>query len=222
MELLENIFFGLFLLGFVFTLVSAVMSGAFTHGFGDGSSFDAHGAHPEQLGGDVGPTAGEGHPEVGWTQHSLSTFSPLSPTVISAFLTAAGGMGWIALRWWQWGPLASTALSLGSGLAFAVLVFALFAALFRVTQGSSVGEVQGMIGKEAEVTLPIPSGGAGQVAYVQLGQRCLAIARCADAAAVPVGAKVTIKTTDGNVFVVEESRESWVGRTKSSGAGAAR
>jgi hypothetical protein len=214
MEILENVFLGMFLLGFLFTVLSAVMSGAFGHAFGEGSAFDAHAADGGAMGGDVGPTVGEGHPEVGWAQHNLPTFSPLSPTTISAFITAAGGMGYVSLVWWEWGPWGSGALALGSGLLFAAILIALFSFIFGATQGSSVVVLDSLVGAEAEVTTPIPSGGLGEVAYVRNAQRSVMSARCADAAAVPKGAKVVIKSVAPAVFVVEESRESWLARSK--------
>ena len=213
MELLESIFLGMFLLGFLFTVISGVMSGAFGHAFGEGSAFEG-GAHPEGMGGDVGPGVHEGTPEVGWAQHGLATFSPLSPTTISAFVTAAGGMGYVALAWWEWGPWTAGALALGSGLVFAALVFALFYAVFRSTQGTSVVEVGSLVGHDAEVILAIPSGGAGEIAYVSKGQRNVMQARCADAAEVPRGARVVIRSVSSTVFTVEESRESWLARSK--------
>jgi len=212
MELLESIFLGMFLLGFLFTVISAVMSGAFEHAFGEGSAFE--GGHPEVMGGDVGPTVHEGAAEVGWAQHNLATFSPLSPTTVSAFVTAAGGMGYVSLVWWEWGPWGSGALALGSGLVFAALVFLLFAAVFRSTQGTSMVETRSLVGTQAEVSLAIPSGGPGEVTYVQKGQRSTMQARCADAAAVPRGAIVVIKSVSPTVFVVEETRESWLARSK--------
>jgi len=215
MELLESIFLGMFLLGFLFTVVSALMSGAFGHAFGEGSALDAATAtHPELMGGDVGPTAGEGSPEVGWAQHELATFSPLSPTTISAFITAAGGMGYVALAWWEWSAWAAGALSLASGLVFSAIVFGIFALLFKVTQGSSIVALGTLVGVEAEVNSVIPSGGLGEVAYVRQGQRHVMPARCSDAATVPQGARVVIKSVSPKVLVVEETRQSWLTRSK--------
>jgi hypothetical protein len=214
MELLESIFLGMFLLGFLFTVLSAVMSGAFGHAFGEGSAFDAHGTEIGHMGGDAAPGAFEGQPEVGWAQHDLATFSPLSPTTISAFITAAGGMGYVALAWWEWGPWGAGALALGSGVAFAVLLFALFTFIFGATQGSSMVHIGSLVGTEAEVTTPIPSGGLGEIAYVRNAQRSVMSARCADGASVPKGARVVIKSVSPTVFVVEESRESWLARSK--------
>ena len=155
MPVLESIFLGMFVLGFLFTLVSAVMSGAFSHAFGEGSAFDAvHGSHPDVMGGDVGHAAGGGHAEVGWSGHDLSTFSPLSPTTLSAFVTAAGGMGYVAMAWWQWGPWGAGVLAVGSGVAFSALLFVLLAYLFRVTQGSSVVALDSLVGVEGGAVSP--------------------------------------------------------------------
>jgi hypothetical protein len=218
MEVLENVFLGMFLLGFLFTVVSALMSGAFGHAFGEGSAFDAHGGHIGQMGGDVGPTAGEGTPEVGWAQHNLATFSPLSPTTISAFLAGAGGIGYLALHSWEMGTGPAILLAVVSGLAFAGLVLGVMTWAFRATQGSSLVAQTSLVGAEAEVLTAIPPGGIGEIAYVKAGQRNVMSARCADGAAVPRGAKVVVKSVSAAVFVVEESRESWLSRTKSGAA----
>ena len=214
MELLENIFLVMFLLGFLFTVISALMSGAFGHAFGEGTAFDSHGGHIGHMGGDVGPTAAEGTAEVGWAQHNLATFSPLSPTTISAFLAGAGGIGYLCIHSWDFGMGASILTAAASGLLFAGLMFGLIAWMFRATQGTSMVHQSGLVGVQAEVTIPIPSGGMGEVAYVSAGQRNVMSARCADAAAVPQGAKVVIKSVSPTVFVVEESRESWLARSK--------
>jgi len=214
MELLENVFLGMFLLGFLFTALSAVMSGALGHAFGEGTAFDAHGAHPEIMGGDTAHVPGAGHAEVGWAQHNLASFSPLSPTTISAFITAAGGMGYVALAWWSWGPWAAGALALGSGIVFAALVFALFTFVFSHTQGSSLVEMDSLVGTEGEVSVPIPSGGLGEISYVRGGQRSVLSARCADGAAIAKGARVVVKSVSSTECVVEETRESWLARSK--------
>ena len=218
MPSLDDIFLLMFLVGFLFTLASAVMSGAFGHAFGEGSAFDAHGAHIGHMGGDHGALPGHGHPEVGWAQHSLSTFSPLSPTTISAFVTAAGGMGYVSMKWWEWSPLNASLLAAASGLIFAAIVFGLFSFIFRVTQGSSLLELDALVGVEADVTLALPPGGLGEVTYVRGGQRCVMAARCGDAAGVEKGSKVVIKSVSATEFVVEETRESWLARSKGRAA----
>ena len=218
MELLENIFLGMFLVGFLFTVVSAVMSGAFGQAFGEGSAFDSHGGGVGHMGGDVGPTAGEGTAEVGWAQHNLATFSPLSPTTICAFLAAAGGVGFLGVHSWGWSAWPSVLAAAASGIVFAALVFLGIAWMFRVTQGSSIVSQNSLVGIVGEVNIPIPSGGIGEVAYVRGGQRGVMSARCADAASVPQGAKVVIKSVSPTVFVVEETRDSWLARSKGRSA----
>jgi hypothetical protein len=209
METLENVFLGMFLIGFLFTIVSAVMSGAFGHAFGEGTAMDAHGAHIGHMGGDVGPTAADGHAEVGWAQHDLSTFSPLSPTTISAFLAAAGAMGYISIHSFEWSFWPSILASSVAGVLFAASVFFFLAWMFRATQGTSMVRQGELVGAVADVSIAIPAGGLGEIAYVKSGQRSVRPARCADAAAIPVGAKVVIKSVSTNEFIVEETRESW-------------
>ena len=214
MEVLENVFLGMFLLGFLFTVISGIMSGAFGHAFGEGSALDAHGTHVGQMGGDVGPTAGEGTAEVGWAQHNLATFSPLSPTTISAFFAAAGGIGFLCIHSWEMSAWTSVLLASVSGLAFAGLVFFGVGWIFRATQGTSLVTQHELIGLQAEVSTVIPSGGLGEVAFVRGGQRNVMSARCGDGASVPAGAKVVIKSVSPAFFVVEETRESWLARSR--------
>jgi hypothetical protein len=72
----------------------------------------------------------------------------------------------------------------------------------------------GLEGTEADVNIAIPSGSMGEIAYVSKGQRCTMAARCADGATVPQGARVVIKSVSPTVFVVEETRESWLARSR--------
>ncbi len=219
-ETLESIFLTMFLVGLLFAIVSAVLSGAFHQDFGQGSSFE-HG-DPGALGGHAGPVHGEGHAEVGWAQHDLATFSPLSPTILASFIAAAGGAGYIALATLDWSPWGAGLAALTAGFAFAAVVFTLFTLLFTKTQGTSTLVVAELVGTEAEVITNIPSGGTGEIAFVQRGQRANGPARAADGAAVARGAKVIVKDVSGPVYVVEETRESWLARTKSPQPGAPR
>ena len=84
---------------------------------------------------------------------------------------------------------------------------------------SSIVRQSSLVGLAADVIVSIPSGGAGEVAYVSAGQRHVMAARCADAATVPQGAHVVIKSVSPTVFVVEETRESWLARSKAKPAG---
>jgi len=216
--MLESIFLGLFLVGLLFAVFSAIFSGAFHHEFGAGSSFEG-GAHPGDMGGEVGPGPMEGQAEVGWSQHGLSTFSPLSPTVIASFVTAGGGAGYLALHSFGWSEWEASALASAAGVVVATAVFLIVAAIFKATQGSSEMVVSALVGTTAEVVTAIPSGGAGEIAYVQRGQRAASPARAADAAAIPRGSKVVIRSVSPMVFVVEETRESWLAREKSAPQG---
>ncbi|MHC4820483.1 MAG: NfeD family protein [Planctomycetota bacterium] len=214
---LEDIFLIMLLVGFLFMAVSAFMSGAFESEFGEGSAFGD--GDVGSMGGELGDGGAHGVAEVGWASHDLASFSPLSPTVISAFITAAGGMGYLSLHSLGMGVGGASAIALVSGIVFAAIVFLLVAWMFKHTQGSSVGSVASLVGAEAEVIETIPSDGFGRIAFVLAAQRMTMTARTADAAEVPQGATVVIKEVTQQFYVVEESRESWLAREKNRATG---
>lgn len=178
--------------GLLFTLISAIGAHVFGghselgHGFEHG-----HGGHAQ------------GHAEGGGGSHDMPGFAPLSPTTIATFITAFGGFGMIfsqiaATRSpWLSAPLAAAA---GFGIAF--LVFLLFSAIFRHTQGTSEGRVADLIGCEATVITPITTDGVGEIAYVQSGSRYSAPARSDDGLAHINGATVKITRIVGTQFYI--------------------
>ncbi len=212
LQMLENIFLVMFVAGLVFMVISAIMSGAFESEFGEGSAFGDGDA--SAMGGDVGEGGAHGTAEVGWASHDLATFSPLSPTVICAFITAFGGVGFLSLHTWEMGPIASSAMALVAGVVFGGAIFLSLAWVFDKTQGSSVGRASSVVGREAEVIEPVPSQGSGRVAYVLSGQRMTMPAQTADGASIPQGAQVLVKEVTQQYLVVEETRESWLAREK--------
>lgn len=175
-----------FFVGLIFTLASVF----FGHLFGGG-----HEAHV-----DLGTG---GHAEAGFNDTGMPGLSPFSPTTICSFLTAFGGFGlifneiqathsvWISL------PLA-----LVGGLLIAALVFTLFNFVFHHTQGSSESIVASLVGRTATVITPIPTGGVGEIAYVQAGSRYTAPAREQSGAPVATGQTVMItRIADSQFFV---------------------
>ena len=69
-------------------------------------------------------------------------------------------------------------------------------------QGSSEVRMVDITGKSAEVIIPIPIDGLGQVAFVARGTRLTRSARSADSTAIPRGAIVTIQAETGNTVIV--------------------
>ena len=173
--------------GLLFTIVSALMA-------------DVFGGH--DVGG--GHDGAGGHAEAGFDSNDMPGFSPLSPTTIASFVTAFGGIGMVLSRieatrsaW------INLPLSLLGGFVIAALVFVLFRAIFRRTQGSSEAQVSKLAGTTATIITPIPANGVGEIAYVNGGSRYTAPARSVSGAEIANGQAVRITRIVGAQFYVE-------------------
>jgi membrane protein implicated in regulation of membrane protease activity len=171
--------------GLLFAIVSAFTS----HLFG------GHDAHV-----DVGTG---GHAEAGFQDTGIPGLSPFSPTTITAFITAFGGLGMIftsiaATR----SPWVSAPLSLLGALLIAVAVVWLFGTVFHKVDASSESRVATLAGMTATVITPIPANGVGEIAYVQAGSRYSAPARSERGAPVASGQTVKIVRIVGTQFFV--------------------
>jgi len=179
------VYFVCFGVGLIFTIMAALVGQMF--GGHDGA--DSPGA--------------DGHAEAGFGTSDMPGFSAISPTTIATFLTAFGGLGMIfskieATRTpWISGPLAAL-----GGLAIAGAVMMGFRAVFAATQSSSESQVGRLVGAEAMVLTPIPSGGVGEIAYVHGGSRYTAPARAEDGQPIANGAPVRITRIVGTQFYV--------------------
>src|SRR5439155_1026324 len=130
--------------GLVFTLVSAF----FGHVFGGG-----HEGHVDGSG---------GHAEAGADSSDMPGVSALSPTVISSFVTAFGGMGVIFSQFKATNPpIISAPLAVLGGLVIAGCVLWLLRGLFSHTQSSSESKVASLAGMTATIISPIPANGVG-------------------------------------------------------------
>ncbi len=130
--------------------------------------------------------------------------SPLSPTVISTFLTGFGGGGMLAHTYFQ--------LSLGKGVLVAVITgfllsggaFLVLTVLFKNTQAGSEYSASDIVGRTVQVITPIPENGTGEVAVIAKGTRIVGPARSLDGKAVPRNAPVTVVQVVGSVYVVQQ------------------
>ena len=174
--------------GFVFTLISAVV----------GHLFDAH------AGGDVqGDLGTGGHAEAGFEHAGMPGMSIFSPTVIASFITAFGAFGMILSKIKITShPWVSAPLAVLIGLVIAAGVFFMFNKLFSKTQASSEGCIATLLGTSATIITPIPQHGVGEIAYVQGGSRYTAPARSESGAAVANGQSVKICRIVGTQFYV--------------------
>jgi membrane-bound ClpP family serine protease len=155
------------------------------------------------LSGDLfGGDAGDASMEVG----TDLPMSPLSPTIISTFLTGFGGGGLLANSYFQ--------LSLAKGIAVALLTgallsggtFVMLTLLFRSTQAGSEFSFQDMVGRVVQVVTPIPENGTGEIALIAKGTRINSPARSIDGKPVPRNTAATIVQVVGNVFYVRAAQ----------------
>jgi membrane protein implicated in regulation of membrane protease activity len=144
-----------------------------------------------------------GHAEAGFQDTGMPGLSPFSPTTITAFLTAFGGLGLVFSKIEAThSPWISAPLALLGALVIAVAVVWLFGAVFHKVDGSSESHVATLVGMSATIITPIPANGVGEIAYVQAGSRYSAPARDERGAPVANGQTVKIVRIVGSQFYV--------------------
>jgi len=175
----------MFGVGLLFAIVSAFLG----HLFG-GHDMDT----------DVGTG---GHAEAGFQDTGMPGLSPFSPTTITAFITAFGGLGMIFSRIGATeSPWISAPLALLGALIIAAGVVWLFGTVFHKVDASSESRVATLVGMTATVITPIPANGVGEIAYVQSGSRYTAPARNERGVPVASGQTVKIARIVGTQFYV--------------------
>jgi membrane-bound ClpP family serine protease len=128
--------------------------------------------------------------------------SPLSPTVISTFLTGFGGGGMLANSYFHLAPAPGVLVALLVGALLSGGTFTAISFLFRSTQGGSEFALSDMVGSVVQVVTPIPENGTGEIALIAKGTRVNSPARSVDGSAIARNTPVKIERALGNVFYV--------------------
>lgn len=203
----ELIYFGCFLFGFGYLLITAFagqMGGDAEADFDTDFDADLDGAGDLDFDADVdgaGDVDAGGH-DADHNHSSGQEFSIFTPLVIASLLTGMGGSGLFAtltlnLPWF----LHILVASLG-GWAVAYMIWALFAKVIYPMQGSSevrVGELWGTVG---ELTTSIPEGRIGEVRFIAGGSYVSHPARSASGEMLPRGKTVIIEKVENSVAIV--------------------
>lgn len=182
-----------FFLGLGFAVLCALLSGVFS-----GPSMDVGDVHVN-----MGGIHTDGSSHIGPADGSVH-FQPLSPVSIALFITAFGGIGYLLKKMGQ--PAYVHVPAAG----FTGIVVGGFAAyvLYKVTKmtaGSSHARFNEEIGGDGEVTIAIPNGGVGEVAYVVRGSRFNNPAKTVDGKELPVGVKVKLVRKEEHLYLVEKA-----------------
>ena len=187
MGTIELIYIICLLLGLGFAVLSGIMAGVFSGGA------EAHvdvSGHSVDMGHGV-----EGHVH----------FPLLSPVTISMFVATFGGVGLLLMKAFAW-PAAlhlTGAVVAAGGAAF--LVAWLLYRVFKATSAGAPPEASEAVGLDAEVTVAIPHGGLGEVAYTIRGSRLTSPAKTEDGKELPQSAAVKILKQVGTTFVVKKA-----------------
>ncbi|HLY10034.1 MAG TPA: hypothetical protein VKW04_12075 [Planctomycetota bacterium] len=194
-DVLEFIYLVSFFLVLGFAVLSALLSGVFSghlgpHMDGGGGHLNMGEIHAD--GSHLGPAEGTVH------------YQPLSPVSIALFVTTFGGIGLLLKKMGQPAYIQIPAAAF-SGILAGGLVAYVFYRIMQATQGSSHARAGEEIGLDAEVTISIPSGGLGEIAYVVRGSRFNNPARTVDGRDLPAGAGVKIVSKSGNTYLVQKA-----------------
>ncbi len=191
--------------GTLYATVSALLGGlhgVFEHGGGAGGGGGVEMSH--DYGAGHGTVTADGHGDAYATPgESEPVISPLSPATISIFLATFGGVGIILTSMFKQSLFVSVPVSAGAGVGVASFVMLLFYHLFTKVQGSSEPRQAEAIGLAAEVTVPVPGDGVGEVAYICRGARFVSPARSQTGQELARHAAVRIISQVGNTFYVE-------------------
>jgi len=177
----QMVFFVIAIIGFIFLLGSFFL----------GDLFEQIG-----LGGELEPDGiADGMP--GW----------FDSRVLSVFVTAFGGFGFISLKFGA-GIVLSSLFGLASGVLLGAVVL-WFARLLHRQQASSSISAFDLVGRIAQVTVTIPQGGIGQISCRVGPERIEKLARANNAAEIKAGATVVIsEIADEAVIVIADEEIS--------------
>ena len=134
--------------------------------------------------------------------HGSVGVSPLSPITIASFVTSFGGLGLIGTQLLLLPDTVSLFFAAVGAAAIAGGMFFFYSKVLVAGQGSSEVRLAEISGKKAEVVIPIPKNGLGQVAFVARSARTTWGARSVDGKPIPRGTVVTIESVTGNTVIV--------------------
>jgi membrane protein implicated in regulation of membrane protease activity len=134
--------------------------------------------------------------------HGSVDVSPLSPITIASFVTSFGGLGLIGTQLLRFPETVSLFFAAGGAAIIAGGMFYFYSRVLVAGQGSSEIQLGQIRGKQAEVIIPVPQNGLGQIALVTRGTRTTWAARSADGSPIPRGTIVNIQAVTGSTVIV--------------------
>ncbi|MGB3717655.1 MAG: hypothetical protein WA996_24790 [Candidatus Promineifilaceae bacterium] len=127
----------------------------------------------------------------------------ISPFSAAVFGSAFGLTGLITHVWLEMESIPSVLWATGVGIVFGGLAQAFFLYVLSPSKSSHFSLERDAVGREAEVTVTIPSEGQGQIAFTIVSGRARLGARSGDGKEIRTGSLVVIKKIVGRVAIVE-------------------
>ncbi len=121
---------------------------------------------------------------------------------IAGFLAWFGGTGYLLERYYGVWVVTALALSTLSGLAAASVVFWFLAKVLIAREASLDPADYEMAGVLGRVSIPIRTGGTGEIIYSQEGTRRVCGARADESMAIPKGAEVIVTRYEKGIAYV--------------------
>ena len=134
----------------------------------------------------------------------------LDSRVISVFVTSFGGFGAIGIQM-GFGIVASSLIGLAGGVVLGGLVSVFARFLYKQQSSSSVGAAQ-MVGRTAQVVVPIAPGSLGQISCRVGEERIERLARSKDNLEIKAGAMVRVEEIAGDSVIVSPYTETYLSR----------
>ncbi|MEK7866978.1 MAG: NfeD family protein [Planctomycetota bacterium] len=209
---LEWVFIFCFAIGIIYAVFAGVFAGIFGgvlhHGHDLPGGHDVDVSHDVDVAHDADISHDVDHSGDVGGGHEVH-FSPVSPPVVAMFLAGFGGMGLLGMKSLHWtSTIGLFSFALASALVLGSVTFFLFFWIMKNTQVTSVARASDAVGATADVIVPLPSHGTGEIAYTACGRRFNAPARSTDGRPIPQGRKVVVEKLDGSVHVVREESRS--------------
>jgi len=129
----------------------------------------------------------------------------ISPFSAAVFGSAFGLTGLITHLWLDMEAIPSILWATGVGIIFGGAAQAFFLYVLSPSKSSHFSLEKDSIGREAEVTVAVPSKGLGQISYTNVSGRVRLGARSESGEEIDTGELVVIKRIVGRVAVVELS-----------------
>ncbi|MCA0753908.1 protease [Paenibacillus sp. N4] len=135
---------------------------------------------------------------------SADSHAWFSPTAFVGGITAFGGAGLLLERYSGLGTAAALFLALLTAIAAGAGVFFLYVRPMEKSENSIAFSIEGLTGMPAEVLVPIPASGCGEV-MVKVGAGFTnQIAASFDGVDIAGGAKVVVVETKDSILLVSE------------------